>query len=93
MPTSSAFGGVDINLFPEAMIRSVETTTGGASAALIRRHSCTSDRWRSFTAPKSSGTETLESFAGSGPSCGTFPSAPAGIVKSTESSCSSSHTL
>ncbi|WP_305095581.1 TonB-dependent receptor domain-containing protein [Croceibacterium aestuarii] len=32
-PSSSAFGGVDINLFPEAMIRSVETTTGGGSAA------------------------------------------------------------
>jgi outer membrane receptor protein involved in Fe transport len=33
MPSTSAFGGVDINLFPEAMIRTVETTTGGASAA------------------------------------------------------------
>lgn len=33
VPASSAFGGVDINLFPEAIIRSVETTTGGASAA------------------------------------------------------------
>lgn len=33
MPSTSAFGGVDINLFPEAMLRSVETTTGGASAA------------------------------------------------------------
>lgn len=33
MVSTSAFGGVDINLFPEAMIRSVETTTGGASAA------------------------------------------------------------
>lgn len=32
-PSSSAFGGVDINLFPEAMVRSVETVTGGASAA------------------------------------------------------------
>ncbi len=32
-PSSSAFGGVDINLFPEAMISSVETVTGGASAA------------------------------------------------------------
>jgi len=32
-PSSSAFGGVDINLFPEAMIAAVETTTGGASAA------------------------------------------------------------
>ena len=33
VPSTSAFGGVDINLFPEAMIASVETTTGGASAA------------------------------------------------------------
>ncbi len=33
VPSSSAFGGVDINLFPEAAIRAVETTTGGASAA------------------------------------------------------------
>ncbi|MCL6251298.1 TonB-dependent receptor plug domain-containing protein [Altererythrobacter sp. KTW20L] len=33
VPSTSAFGGVDINLFPEAMIRAVETTTGGASAA------------------------------------------------------------
>jgi outer membrane receptor protein involved in Fe transport len=33
MPSTSAFGGVDINLFPEAMLRTVETTTGGASAA------------------------------------------------------------
>ncbi|HEX9806352.1 MAG TPA: TonB-dependent receptor [Alteraurantiacibacter sp.] len=33
MPTSSAFGGVDINLFPEAMITGIETQTGGASAA------------------------------------------------------------
>lgn len=33
MPSSSAFGGVDINMFPEAMIAAVETTTGGASAA------------------------------------------------------------
>ena len=32
-PGSSAFGGVDINVFPEAMIRGIETTTGGASAA------------------------------------------------------------
>jgi outer membrane receptor protein involved in Fe transport len=32
-PSSSAFGGVDINLFPEAMVSSVETVTGGASAA------------------------------------------------------------
>jgi len=33
MISSSAFGGVDINIFPEAMISSVETVTGGASAA------------------------------------------------------------
>jgi iron complex outermembrane recepter protein len=33
MISSSAFGGVDINVFPEAMISSVETVTGGASAA------------------------------------------------------------
>ena len=33
VPSTSAFGGVDINLFPEAMIQSVETVTGGASAA------------------------------------------------------------
>lgn len=33
VPSASAFGGADINLFPEAMIQSVETTTGGASAA------------------------------------------------------------
>ena len=33
MPSSSAFGGVDINMFPQAMVQSVETTTGGASAA------------------------------------------------------------
>src|SRR5690606_32504415 len=33
VPSTSAFGGVDINLFPETMIASVETTTGGASAA------------------------------------------------------------
>src|SRR5688500_3044209 len=32
-PSSSAFGGVDINVFPEAMIKGIETTTGGASAA------------------------------------------------------------
>ena len=32
-PSSSAFGGVDVNLFPEAMVSSVETVTGGASAA------------------------------------------------------------
>ncbi|MEO6041572.1 MAG: TonB-dependent receptor [Croceibacterium sp.] len=33
VPSSSAFGGVDINLFPEAMIKGIETVTGGASAA------------------------------------------------------------
>lgn len=33
MISSTAFGGVDINVFPEAMIRSVESVTGGASAA------------------------------------------------------------
>jgi iron complex outermembrane receptor protein len=33
VPSSSAFGGADINLFPEAMIRGIETVTGGASAA------------------------------------------------------------
>jgi outer membrane receptor protein involved in Fe transport len=33
MPSSTAFGGVDVNMFPEAMISSVETATGGASAA------------------------------------------------------------
>ena len=33
MASSSAFGGVDINLFPEAMIKGIETVTGGASAA------------------------------------------------------------
>lgn len=32
-PSASSFGGVDINVFPEAMIKSVETVTGGASAA------------------------------------------------------------
>jgi outer membrane receptor protein involved in Fe transport len=32
-PSSSAFGGVDINVFPEAMIKGIETVTGGASAA------------------------------------------------------------
>lgn len=31
--SSGPFGGVDINTFPEAMIKSVETVTGGASAA------------------------------------------------------------
>jgi len=30
MPSTSAFGGVDINLFPEAMLSSVETTTDRA---------------------------------------------------------------
>ncbi|HZV56862.1 MAG TPA: TonB-dependent receptor [Sphingobium sp.] len=33
MASSSAFGGVDINIFPEAMIKGIETVTGGASAA------------------------------------------------------------
>lgn len=33
MTSATAFGGVDVNLFPEAIIQSVETTTGGASAA------------------------------------------------------------
>ncbi len=33
VPSTSAFGGVDINLFPEAMINGLETVTGGASAA------------------------------------------------------------
>lgn len=33
MASSTAFGGVDINLFPEAAITRVETVTGGASAA------------------------------------------------------------
>ena len=32
-PSSSAFGGVDVNVFPEAMIKGIETVTGGASAA------------------------------------------------------------
>jgi outer membrane receptor protein involved in Fe transport len=31
--SQTAYGGVDINMFPQAMIRSVETVTGGASAA------------------------------------------------------------
>jgi len=31
--SSTRFGGTDINLFPEALFRSVETVTGGASAA------------------------------------------------------------
>lgn len=33
MASSTAFGSVDINAFPEAMIKTVETVTGGASAA------------------------------------------------------------
>lgn len=31
--SQTAFGGVDINMFPQEMIKSVETVTGGASAA------------------------------------------------------------
>ena len=31
--SQTAFGGVDVNMFPQDMIRSVETVTGGASAA------------------------------------------------------------
>jgi outer membrane receptor protein involved in Fe transport len=31
--SQTAFGGVDVNMFPQAMIKSVETVTGGASAA------------------------------------------------------------
>ena len=31
--SSTVFGGVDVNMFPEAMISRVETVTGGASAA------------------------------------------------------------
>jgi len=31
--SSTRFGGVDVNLFPEALIRNVESVTGGASAA------------------------------------------------------------
>ena len=31
--SSNAFGGVDINVIPEALVRSVEVVTGGASAA------------------------------------------------------------
>ena len=31
--SQTAFGGVDVNMFPQLMIRSVETVTGGASAA------------------------------------------------------------
>lgn len=33
VPGTTASGGSDINLFPEALVRTVETTTGGASAA------------------------------------------------------------
>lgn len=33
VPGTTASGGADINLFPEALISAVETTTGGASAA------------------------------------------------------------
>lgn len=33
MISSTPFGGVDINVFPEAMVSRVETVTGGASAA------------------------------------------------------------
>ncbi len=33
MISSTAFGGVDVNQFPESMIKNVETVTGGASAA------------------------------------------------------------
>lgn len=33
MISATAFGGVDINVFPEAMIQNVQTVTGGASAA------------------------------------------------------------
>jgi iron complex outermembrane recepter protein len=33
MISSTAFGGVDVNVFPEAMVQRVETVTGGASAA------------------------------------------------------------
>src|SRR5690606_18806745 len=33
VPGTTASGGADITLFPEALIRAVETTTGGASAA------------------------------------------------------------
>jgi outer membrane receptor protein involved in Fe transport len=33
MMSSNAFGGVDINVFPEAVVNRVEVTTGGASAA------------------------------------------------------------
>lgn len=33
LPPTTAAGGADISLFPEALIKGVETTTGGASAA------------------------------------------------------------
>ena len=33
MISANAFGGVDVNVFPEALVSSVETVTGGASAA------------------------------------------------------------
>ncbi|MEZ5742712.1 MAG: TonB-dependent receptor [Sphingomonadaceae bacterium] len=33
MISSGPFGGVDVNVFPESMMRNVETVTGGASAA------------------------------------------------------------
>ncbi len=33
LPSSTRFGGTDVNLFPEALIRNVESITGGASAA------------------------------------------------------------
>ncbi|KHL25478.1 hypothetical protein PK98_01940 [Croceibacterium mercuriale] len=33
VPATTASGGADISLFPESLIRAVETTTGGASAA------------------------------------------------------------
>lgn len=33
MTSSTAFGGVDINVIPEAVVKRVETVTGGASAA------------------------------------------------------------
>ena len=33
LPSSSAYGGADVNMIPEAMITNVEITTGGASAA------------------------------------------------------------
>jgi iron complex outermembrane recepter protein len=33
VPSASAFGGVDITNFPETIVKSIETVTGGASAA------------------------------------------------------------